>query len=108
LRRLAESLFGDQDPSQLLYRGRTYSIEETDHGTVLGLPLPFASREDLSLIRSGDELTVQVRNARHNVILPRSLQSMEIRQAKFEGNVLNIVFEKSRQEADDERQKTES
>jgi arsenite-transporting ATPase len=108
LRRLAESLFGAQDPSQLLYQGRTYSIEETDHGTVLGLPLPFASREDLSLMRSGDELTVQVRNARRNVILPRSLQSMEIRQAKFEGNVLNIVFDKSRQEADDERQKAES
>jgi arsenite-transporting ATPase len=101
LRRLAESLFGDKDPSQLLYRGRTYSIEEMDEGAVLGLPLPFASREDLSLIRSGDELTVQVRNARRNVILPHSLQSMEIRQAKFEGNTLNIVFEKS-QETDDE------
>lgn len=101
LRRLAESLFGDKDPSQLLYRGRTYNIEETDEGAVLGLPLPFASREDLSLIRSGDELTVQVRNARRNVVLPHSLQSMEIRQAKFKGNTLNIVFEKP-QETDDE------
>lgn len=102
LRRMAEALFDGDDPTHLLYRGRTHSIEEGEDDYVLSLPLPFTTREDLSLLRSGDELTVQVGNWRRNLILPRSLRGLEIRQAKFEGDTLNIFFEKRGVEAGSE------
>ncbi len=101
LRRMGETLFGDEDPTRLLYRGRMYTIEESEYGFNLNVPLPFAKREDLSLLRSGDELTVQVGGWRRSLILPRSLRGLEIGQARFEDETLIILFETQRKEVDD-------
>jgi arsenite-transporting ATPase len=99
LRRLAEALYGDEDPARLLYRGRTQTIEEEGDGYVLSLPLPFATRDDLDLLRAGDELTVQVGNRRRNLVLPHALSGLEIGQAKLVDDSLKIRFEKQRKEA---------
>ncbi len=78
-----------------------YTIEESEYGFNLNVPLPFAKREDLSLLRSGDELTVQVGGWRRSLILPRSLRGLEIGQARFEDETLIILFETQRKEVDD-------
>jgi arsenite-transporting ATPase len=95
LRRMAEALYGDGDPARLLYRGRTQTIEEEGDSYVLSLPLPFAARDDLDLLRAGDELTVQVGNRRRNLVLPRVLSALEISQAKLVDDSLKIRFEKT-------------
>ena len=100
LRRMAEALYGDGDPARLLYRGRTQPIEEEEDGYVLNLPLPFAARDDLVLLRTGDELTVKVGSLRRNLVLPRALSGLGIRQAKLVDDTLKIRFEKHHKEAD--------
>jgi arsenite-transporting ATPase len=100
LRRLAEALYGDEDPARLLYRGRAQTIEEEGDGYVLSLPLPFATRDDLDLLRAGDELTVQVGSRRRNLVLPHALSGLEIGQAKLVDDSLKIRFEKHHKEAD--------
>jgi arsenite-transporting ATPase len=100
LRRMAEALYGDGDPARLLYRGRTQTIEEEGDGYVLSLPLPLATRDDLDLLRAGDELTVQVGSRRRNLVLPRVLSGLEIGQAKLVDDSLKIRFEKQHKEAD--------
>lgn len=92
LRRMADALFGDGEPARLLFRGQTHEIDKTDTGYMLRLPLPLASRDDISLLRAGDELTVQVGNWRRNLVLPRALRTMQVRKAKLENQKLNIDF----------------
>jgi arsenite-transporting ATPase len=92
LHRMADVLFGDKDPTRLLYHGHTHTIEKSEDGFVLSLLLPFVQREQVSLLRSADELTVQVGNWRRNLILPRALHGLEIEKARFNGDSLDIHF----------------
>ena len=105
LRRMAAALFGDDDPSRLYSTAKAYAIEENPHGYTLTIPLPFAAREEVSLVRNGDELTVQVGNWRRNLILPRALRGLQTGSAKFAEQELHILFLNHHQEADHERRK---
>ena len=53
LSELGHALFGDHDPHQFQYRGRPYSIAREDGGYTLSLELPFTSKEEIALSRSG-------------------------------------------------------
>ena len=71
LAELGSALFGDEDPSQFRYRGRPYSVGRDDGGYTLSVELPFASKDEISLSRAGDELLLQVGTWRRNLVLPR-------------------------------------
>jgi arsenite-transporting ATPase len=92
LAELGEALFGDSPPDQFLYRGRPYSISRDDGGYTLSLELPFATRDEISLSRSGDELVLQVGAWRRNLVLPRLLLDAPTQGAKMEDNVLKVRF----------------
>ena len=92
LRRMAESIFGDQDPARIFYHGQIQTIEKGDDGYRLTLRLPFITREKLVLTRSGDELIVHIGNYKRNLILPRALAGLEVRRARFEGESLTVLF----------------
>jgi arsenite-transporting ATPase len=92
LRRMADAIFGEDDPARLLYSGKSHSVTKSDEGYILSLTLPFTKPADVSLLRSGDELTVQIGNWRRNLVLPRALQHLEVGKAKFSDNSLNILF----------------
>jgi arsenite-transporting ATPase len=95
LRRLADALFDTDDPSRILFHGQTHRVEETDEGYTLVVPLPFVEKGDISLLRSGDDLTVQVGKYRRSFVLPRVLAGLETIGAKFEGDTLRIRFSKN-------------
>jgi arsenite-transporting ATPase len=92
LAELGEALFRDSPPDQFLYRGRPYSISRDDHGYTLSLELPFATREEITLSRSGDELVLQVGSWRRNLVLPRLLLDAPTQGAKMEERVLKVRF----------------
>ena len=92
LAELGHALFGDSDPHEFLYRGRPYSISRVDGGYILALELPFTTREEISLSRSGDELVLQVGAWRRNLVLPRLLLDAPTQGAKMEDRVLKVRF----------------
>jgi arsenite/tail-anchored protein-transporting ATPase len=92
LAELGHALFGDGDPHEFLYRGRPYAITREDGGYTLSLELPFTSREEIALSRSGDELVLQVGAWRRNLVLPRLLLDAPTQGAKMEDNVLKVRF----------------
>lgn len=98
LRKLADELYGDQNPAERLFDGVVHKIEKVDEEIedkwILRVPIGFAQKEDLDLYRSRDELTLRVGPYRRNIVLPDELQSLEITSAKFEDKYLNIRFEK--------------
>ncbi len=93
LRRLADSLYADSDPSQKMYDGKTHTIEQDEEGIYrLSVPLTFASKEDMDIYRSRDELTLRVGPYRRNIVLPYALWDLEIADARFEQSTLRIRF----------------
>ena len=56
------------------------------------LELPFTSRDEISLSRSGDELVLQVGAWRRNLVLPRLLLDAPTQGAKMEDRVLKVRF----------------
>lgn len=92
LERLAEALYGEGDPSKVYYQGWAQEIRSDDGAYVMTLSLPFVSKEQVSLLQTGDELVVRVGSYRRNIILPRALVGLEGRSAKLEGDKLRIRF----------------
>jgi arsenite/tail-anchored protein-transporting ATPase len=95
LRRLGNELYGDSNPAQKMFDGKTHSIESEGDGYRLRVPLPFASKDDMDIYRSRDELTLRVGPYRRNIVLPYALWDLEIADAKFEQSTLNIRFERN-------------
>lgn len=95
LRKLADALYGERSPAERMFDGQTHTIVSQSDGThVLTVPLPFASKEDLDLYRSRDELTLRVGPYRRNIVLPYALWDLEIGDARFEQQTLRIEFVK--------------
>ncbi|MBE5396953.1 ArsA family ATPase [Brevibacillus borstelensis] len=94
LEELADIVFKDQNPSTILYRGRTEKIREEDGGMVLELSIPFVEKTDLDLTQTGDELTVHAGAYKRKVILPRPLIGRQVTGAKFSEDRLLIRFGK--------------
>ncbi len=92
LRKMANAIYGDVDPTKVLYVGQPQVIEKTDDGLQLKLRLPFISKDDVNLARGGDELAISIGNFRHNVILPRALALLAVKKATFEGDQLVLTF----------------
>ncbi len=97
LRKLGEILYGDKNPTEKLFTGKTHSIEKDEQGGnySLRVPLPFVDKNDMDLYRSRDELTLRVGPYRRNIVLPYALWDLEIADAKFEESTLCIRFSKN-------------
>lgn len=96
LRQMADALFDKQDPAKVFYSGWTRQIDREDGHYTMTLPLPFTSKEEISLVRNGDELIIHVGKQKRNIFLPRTLAVLRTTEAKFEGGNLKIKFEEDK------------
>ncbi|MFN8472072.1 MAG: ArsA family ATPase [Anaerolineae bacterium] len=92
LRKMAKAIYGDIDPTQVLYHGQPQTISASNGGYDLRLRLPLVDRRAVDLGRFGDELVIDVGNFRRNLILPRALAGLDVARAGFEGDTLVVHF----------------
>jgi arsenite-transporting ATPase len=92
LGRFADELYGDLDPLAVLHRGEALRVETHDGGRRLVQALPFGNREELSLTRRDDELIVSVGPYRRAILLPDSLRSRSVTDARLIGGELVVEF----------------
>jgi arsenite-transporting ATPase len=92
LRAMAQELFRERDPNEFFQRGDALQIEKKDGRYTLSFTLPYTSKEDISLVKSGDELIVHVGTYRRIIALPRALVKMPVKGAKFDDKRLVIKF----------------
>jgi len=92
LGRMGAVLHGDGDPRAVLASEKPYKIVQVDSGYELQIPAPFVAKDDVALVRRGDELVVRMGAARRNIILPRTLARMQHQSAKMDAGVLHIRF----------------
>lgn len=94
LHRMADAIFGEDDPTRLYYVGQAQQVLKQDGAYQLRIPLPFVHKEDIHLTRSsGDELIVRIGNHKRNILLPHVLATLEVQRAKQEDNWLVITFQ---------------
>lgn len=92
LRRMAEALYGDDDPTEVGFTGQAHEVVKRDDRYLLKIFLPFVEKRDIQLTRSEDELVVHIGNQKRNIILPRALVSLDVLGARYEEDRLVVTF----------------
>jgi arsenite-transporting ATPase len=92
LSELADALYGDLDPSAILYDAKPQSLRKENGGYILSLQLPFASKEQIELSQRDDQLYVSVGPYKREISLPRVLRGQATTSAKMEDGHLVIRF----------------
>ncbi|HLE25055.1 MAG TPA: ArsA family ATPase [Thermodesulfobacteriota bacterium] len=94
LEEFGSNLFSKKDPIRIFFKGKPYEIIKEGGSYQLLLKLPFVSKEEIKLFQIKDELTIQVENHRRNILLPRFLADLPVKEAKYQDEMLRIIFEK--------------
>ena len=92
LERLKETLYKDEDPSQVYYKENTIKIVQENNHYSLELYLPGIAKDQIQLSKTGDELNVRIGNHRRNLVLPQALAALQPSGAKMEDDYLKIKF----------------
>ena len=98
LRNNAQVLFGDQDPRDILYKGKIFDFTTSNSGLTMKLKVPFSEKEDFLVEHSSDSLIVKVKTQvgyMVNVIpLPVATMGMKLNRADLNNGELVVSFEK--------------
>jgi arsenite-transporting ATPase len=92
LERLKETLFKDEDPSQVFYRETTLKVLQENNQYFLEIYLPSVPKDQIQLTKTGDELNITIGNHRRNMVLPQALAALKPSGAKMESDYLRIKF----------------
>ncbi len=92
LEELGRHVFGDLDPTTVLYKEKPVEVKKEGAGYALYIRLPFADKERIQVWTHGDELVIQVDNQRRHIMLPRTLASRALTGAKFVDQRLRVGF----------------
>jgi len=95
LRELGDALFGETDPSAVLYDTKPQALRKQGDEYVLTLQLPFATKEQVDLTQRDDELYVSVGPYKREISLPHVLHGKVTTAAHLESGQLAIHFGRS-------------
>lgn len=92
LHRLKDTLYKDEDPSQVYYKETTLRVVQEASNYSLELYLPGIPKDKIELSKSADELNIRIGNHRRNLVLPQALAALQPSGAKMEDDYLKIRF----------------
>jgi arsenite-transporting ATPase len=87
---LANLIYGDADPYQVLFKGKPYEFVQEKDRYFVKLRAPFLTKEGLSVLKADGEITVRWRNFKSHIMLPRKLRNYDPASAKIEKGYLII------------------
>ena len=98
LRKHGEVLFESDDPGRVFYRGKPYSFVREGTSINMTVQVPFTEKDDFSIERYGDQLTISVKTPAARIVnivpLPIATAGMKLARAKLLDHELNVLFEK--------------
>jgi len=92
LERLKETLYKNEDPTQVYYQENTIRVVQNGKDYSLELYLPGIPKKNVQLNKTGDELNIRIGNHRRNLVLPQALAALQPAGAKMEDDYLKIRF----------------
>ncbi len=98
LRRMAESIYGQDDPTKVYFVGQPQTVEKRERTYLLSLAMPFVEKGNIELTHSGDELIIHIGHYKRNLILPRVLAGLEVQEAKLKEGLLTVTFAEDNRE----------
>jgi len=98
--KLADVIFGDQDPTQVYYRGKIQEVTRQGDAYILRLPLPHVEMDKVLMTRKGDEMIIEIGNFKRDITLPSVLATQEATMARFVNKALEIHFKAPAAETD--------
>ncbi len=87
---LAEDVFEDVEPLEMLFKGATHDIVRNGEGYEVIFHLPLVEKKNVDLSKKGAELLVKVGGYRRNILLPDALARLSAAGASFEGDQLKV------------------
>ena len=95
LDRLADEVFGDRDPGDVLHTELAQQLVSENGRATLRVDVPFAEKGELSLKKIGLEVIVRVGGQKRTIMLPPALAAYSTGGARFDDGTLEISFEKA-------------
>ena len=92
LERLKETIYADEDPTQVYYKETTLRVVQEENNYSLEVYLPGIPKSQVELSKSADELNIRIGNHRRNLVLPQALAALQPAGAKMEDDYLKIKF----------------
>ncbi|MEO0869070.1 MAG: arsenic-transporting ATPase, partial [Cyanobacteria bacterium J06642_11] len=89
---LKETIYGDEDPTQVYYKETTLRVVQEENNYSLEVYLPGIPKSQVELSKSADELNIRIGNHRRNLVLPQALAALQPAGAKMEDDYLKIRF----------------
>jgi len=96
LERMGRSLFAERDPLRIWMPGPIQTVRKKGEHYFLRVRLPFLKKDEISLLKRGDELVVSIGNYRRDVILPKALADLAVKRARLEEGYLVVRFGRDR------------
>ena len=62
LDKVGKDIYGDLDPSKVLFNEKIFEIYKEDDVEVLSIRMPFVNKEELNLLQNGDEISISIKN----------------------------------------------
>jgi arsenite-transporting ATPase len=87
---LAEDVFEEAEPLEMLFRERTHDIVKNGGGYDVVFHLSLADKSSVDLSKKGAELLVKVGGYRRNILLPDALARLSAAGASFDGDLLKV------------------
>jgi arsenite/tail-anchored protein-transporting ATPase len=98
LREMGQELYGDREGIEIMHRDDPIRIRKRGLSYVLSMRLPFIDRGTLDVFRKADELFVRIGSYKRNLILPQTLQRLDVKEAGFVEDRLEVRFSKEGRE----------
>ncbi len=103
---LAQTIFGNADPTHIFYRGPIQEVTRQGEEYVLRLPLPHVEMDKVLMTRKGDEMIIEIGNFKRDITLPNVLANQEATVARFVNKALEIHFTARQGEGEEEQEKS--
>ena len=92
LEEFGRAVFGDDDPTAVMFKERPLQIKKEGGSYALYLRLPFVDKDHIQVWTKGEELILQVDNYRRHILLPRTLAYREVEKAAYADGQLRVSF----------------
>jgi arsenite-transporting ATPase len=95
LAEMGEEVYGERDASAIFYVDEPIKIKKEGAKYILSMRLPFTEKADLDIHRKVDELYIRVGPYKRNLILPQTLQRLDVQGARMVEDRLQVAFGKT-------------
>lgn len=92
LRQMAVELYADVDPVADFEAVSPFHLTEVGDDVIVEMDVPFASKDELDVIRRGSELAITIGPYRRSLVLPDSFQRRPISSAALTEGRLRVTF----------------